>query len=216
MRGQNIEIGRDQGIAIGIGILAVVLIAGFLLSGGGPGDEGPTINTTAETDGQATKIPYGFRVTSGDYVENVELVGAYAGHPFQSRYPNNQTDPVKMRITDDIQPGDGIIDVWMTGRIVNASTDPAFVADVFVDDDFRDAVPGATLAWGPSFTENVRPYTFAEYQSGIYRDTVVDRNTTRFRGGDGGANVAVGNFTVDIIGSEQLVRDRGITVVSAR
>ncbi len=219
--GQNIDVGKTEGIVIGIGILVVIGLAVALLTGGaGPDDDEPRINSSTVSNGQAEKTPEGVRISTGDYHESIGLVGAYAGHGFVQAYPNNQTDPVRMRITPDIQPSDGVLDAWIVGEIVNASDDPVFRAHVFVDDDFRDAVPDAMLAWGPNFTDNTRAYRYEEWEPGIYRDTVVDTNVSRFRlrgpDSEGEANVAVGNFSVADIGDETAVTEQGITLVTAR
>lgn len=215
MPGQNIEIGRREALAIGVVVFgAVVLLVLFTGGDGTTPVPGPDENESAGFE--RSDLAYGERISAGDYIESIELVGSYRGDGFREVYPS-EDDPL-MRLTRQIRPGDGVIDAWVSGRFANVSTDPAFVATVYVDQDFRDEVGAANLTWGHDWS-NLRSYDYDEVQPGIYRDRVVDGNVSRFhRFGetDGEANVAVGNFSRWMVRSDAAVRQSGVTLVAAR
>lgn len=215
MPGQNIEIGRREALAIGVVVFgAVVLLVS--LTGGDGTTPVPEPGENESADLERSEIAYGERISAGDYIESIELVGAYRGHGFREVYPSS--DDPRMRLTRQLRPGDGVVEAWISGRFANVSTDPVFVASIYVDQDFRAEVGSANLAWGYDWS-NFRPYDYEEVQPGIYRDRVVDGNVSRFRrfgATEGEANVAVGNFSRGMVGFETAVSQETLTLVSAR
>ena len=115
---------------------------------------------------------------------------------------------VKMKISEEMNPNDGIIEGFILVRLENEE----LVFHVFLDEDWKLKVNGETnLVWGTRY-ENFRKFRFEEINDGIYMDKVKEekeRFSEDFSFHKG--NVMVGNFTLEQI--EQQDSTEGLFVI---
>lgn len=197
----ELDIDRDDYRKIG-GIAAavvVLVIVAFLLLGGG-GDE-PATEPPEEVEGTQTRDG-GMYINKGEYTEDGIYQVIYKGEPSWNRTER------QISTVPEVKPDDGYLNVYITGYIVEINGSDMFKADIYTDEAFRSVVQPLNVAWGPSM-EHFREYDPEEVRDGVYRDTITDRNVSRFRDAgphsDGGINVAIGNFTQ---GERDKPRDR--------
>lgn len=180
-----------------LAVVVAVLAAALLLYAVMTDDGENATDVPSEAEDRVSTWDSGFRIEGDGFLETAYFTGVYRGDIF-----TNQTyrDPPRMRFTQDLQPGDGVADVHVSGYILYEEGQPVFFADIYVDDDFREEVDGnLNVAWGTNFSDKFRQYQYEEVEPGVYKDTIRDENVARFRergpGSDGEVNVAVGNFS---------------------
>ncbi len=133
--------------------------------------------------------------------------GLYNGEYF-IRYYADESEKKLMKITNELNKNNGIIEGFMVGKI----EEDYFITYIFLDEDWKLKVNGETnLVWGTRY-ENFRKFRFEEINDGIYMDKVKEekeRFSEDFSFHKG--NVMVGNFTLEQI--EQQDSTEGLFVI---
>lgn len=200
------------------GVVIVILLAALvyvLIPQSNQGDVGLDVEEPRTVKEQTQPLNGGFRLEKESHLEEVYLTGVYRGTGFM--HVDNRTNP-RMRITRDITPGNGIIEAYIIGYLTEQEGETVFAADVFIDEEFKNEVDDTVnVAWGNRFTDNFRAFKFTEVRDGIYRDTIIDEDISRFmedgRNSETEANIAVGNFSPEDVRQQRM---DGLTFVTAR
>jgi hypothetical protein len=74
-----------------------------------------------------------------------------------------------MRITNDLNPNDGIIDGFMTEKKEGGK----WIVDIFVDRDWKNQIGETNIFWGTLYGQEKR-FVFTEISNGIYHDQIID------------------------------------------
>ncbi len=98
---------------------------------------------------------------------SMEYEGMYKGNYFSQYYAEDNA--VLMHVGPEMKPGDGVIDGLLVERVVNDT----FQVFIFLDDDWKNAVPYTNIVWGKDYSL-ARPFVFTEISPGIYMDQIVD------------------------------------------
>jgi hypothetical protein len=117
-----------------------------------------------------------------------------------------------MRITPIIRPNDGVIDGYIVVKIENES----LIGDIFIDEDWRKNVQGTTnIIWGSDW-QNIRPFGWQQISKGVYKDTVIDTNISRFDEDirRANANIAVTNATSLEMWKSSNVTEKAIAILA--
>ncbi|MBW3001717.1 hypothetical protein KY338_00985 [Candidatus Woesearchaeota archaeon] len=93
--------------------------------------------------------------------------GLYKGNYFTKYYSENGA--VLMRVGPEMKPGDGVLDGLLVERVINDT----FQVFIFLDDDWKNAVPYTNIVWGKDYSL-ARPFVFTEISPGIYMDQIED------------------------------------------
>lgn len=131
------------------------------------------------------------------YAKESFINGIFCGHSFNIALYDEEDNPVIV-LDNELDPEDGIMDVHMIPSFEESDEGIEFVTRIYVDEDFIETVGDAIqVAWGENFS-NIRPFSFQEVDSGIYRD-IVREPADRFELGKEYTSVdtAVGKFTKD-------------------
>ena len=140
----------------------------------------------------------------GIYRAKFEHMGIFKGRMFVNEVVFQTEDNeqfVLLRITTDIDPKDEIPEAY----IVPTIEDNVMEINIFVDEDFRNMMGDNTnIIWGSTY-QNFKRYDFSnEYNKGIYINTVYDEDTERFRSGGNGANIFLGDATLEDVQSQNM------------
>lgn len=168
-----------------------------------PSDEGTLVYPTTEQ----TELFYdSIRIKEDPFLESAYFYGIYRGDGFTWGYKEETS--TKMRMFPRIVPSDRILDVYMVGAIRNPSTNPELVVDIYADDDFRKSIEPINIAWGTEWTDNFRQFSPNEIEPVIFRDTITDKDVTRFKdsgeGHEGEANIMIGDFSQSDIENQNI------------
>lgn len=122
--------------------------------------------------------------------------GWYKGHNFDYEFRSvvGNEEIVMIRITPEMDPGDGIIEGYLIQDII----DGELYAYVFVDEDWKQKVGESNILWGEDF-ENIQPFQYDAVSEGIYMNKIKDdksRFSEDFSTSSGG--VMVGNVGSDL------------------
>lgn len=120
--------------------------------------------------------------------------GSYHGDGFATSYLD-ENNRVRMRITQELKPNDGVLDGIIVERVVNNTVE----AWIFLDNDWKQQVPNAVIWWGKTY-ERRRPFAWKELTAGVYVDMVVDdraRFNSDWSASQGG--VLVGDMRGDLL-----------------
>lgn len=129
--------------------------------------EGSKISVEKATGGKGYINEIGEQYRDENISTVFELEGYYKGKYFSENFVEN--GKVKMRITTDMKPGDGVIEGFMTEK----KEGDIWVVDIFVDEDWKNQLAFTNIHWGLAY-KNERPFLFNEVSKGIYHDTVID------------------------------------------
>jgi len=166
-------------LAIIIIIIAIILAIMYIFAE----KQGPTAYSNNPTDWvdkgtidveQATKgtgyineIGQQYRDASTSTVFETE--GYYKGNQF---FDEATVDgKIKMRITNEMNPNDGIIDGFMTERKDDKTG--KWIVDIFVDEDWKKQVGLTNIYWGTMYKQE-KQFVYAEINQGIYHDQIID------------------------------------------
>lgn len=92
--------------------------------------------------------------------------GFYKGKYFTNVYSENNKE--LMKITNKINPNDGVID----GYILEIIEDKPIVY-IFLDQDWKEKIGETNIFWGINFA-NEKKFDFKEISKGIYMDKIID------------------------------------------
>ncbi|MDY6778909.1 MAG: hypothetical protein SVU32_09665, partial [Candidatus Nanohaloarchaea archaeon] len=136
------------------------------------------------------------------YFTEVSFTGVYKGSTFVSHHLINPEAPRDKRreamvISPTLHPTDDVIEGYMIAEIVTRNGEDIVKTNIYVDQDYREAVNGTmNISWGESWT-NFRSYTFNEVAQNVYMDQVYSNNTAgMLHGSPEALQVAVGDFTL--------------------
>ena len=123
-------------------------------------------------------------IDDGDFKANMPFYGNYEGDSYTRGY--TVQGQAVMRSLSRIIPDDNVIDGCIVGAIDDRKEEPEFVADIYVDDAFREAVDDKLNIFQRFSGENVEqaditPFKFDEAAPGVYRQTVRESETDVFR-----------------------------------
>ncbi|MBW2973346.1 hypothetical protein KY346_03055 [Candidatus Woesearchaeota archaeon] len=96
-----------------------------------------------------------------------ELEGYYKGQQFTNQFVED--GEVKIRITTEMTPDDGIMEGFMTEK----REDGQWIVDIFLDEDWKEQMNFTNIQWGVMYTK-MRPFEFKEIDSGMYHDQIID------------------------------------------
>ena len=116
--------------------------------------------------------------------------GFYKGNYFRREFAD-ENGRVLMRIAENMNPNDGVIEGFIVERMENDS----LVAYIFLDGDWKQKVGKTNIFWGALY-EREKAFEFKELPNGVYFDKIVDdksRFDNNFAIHSGG--VIVGDFT---------------------
>ena len=101
----------------------------------------------------------------------------------------------------NLNPKDEIPEAY----IVPTIEDDVMEINIFIDEDFRNMMGDNTnIIWGSTY-QNFKRYDFSnEYSKGIYINKVYDEDTERFRSGGNGANIFLGDATLEDVQSQNM------------
>lgn len=131
----------------------------------------------------------------GRFMTEFSYLGIYKGEVFSKTYSRN--GETVMYMSDDFDPNDGVINSYITAKIVEENETEKVETNIYLDEDFKEFADSELyLAWGENW-ENYRPFEFKEVAPNMYMDTVTYNDTSRFVHGAqvSDANFAVGTFT---------------------
>ncbi len=97
-----------------------------------------------------------------------DLEGSYKGKKFRVEYLDKQTNKTIMKITNNMNPEDGIIE----GYIVEVIKEEPEVY-IFLDNDWKENVGETNIFWGVGFGQN-KTFIFNEINQGIFMDKIID------------------------------------------
>ncbi|MDY6776713.1 MAG: hypothetical protein SVQ76_01245 [Candidatus Nanohaloarchaea archaeon] len=130
--------------------------------------------------------------------------GVYLGDIFL----NNLTrkGETLFRVTPRLYPKDGVPEAYIVP--VYREEEQGFGAEVYIDEDFRDAVDNVSVAWGGSrYFGAFRRFNYSEEVfEGVYRDEIPVYNPEGERITPSTRRWAVGNFTYRIMFSHDIDR----------
>ena len=122
--------------------------------------------------------------------------GLYEGQYFKRKYYSPDRK-ILMEITDNLVPGDGIIQ----GIIVERIDENQPKAFIFIDEDWKNRYGNAVnIIWGEKY-QNMKRFEYNEIKDGIYMDQIIDDknrflqtyNDVHFGG------IVVGNINSDAV-----------------
>lgn len=99
-----------------------------------------------------------------------ELEGYYKGNYFNTEYVN-ENGRTKMKLTNKMNPNDGIVEGFMTER--KDSETGKWIVDIFVDKDWKSQVGKTNIYWGTMYLQN-KQFVFSEVSNGIFHDQIID------------------------------------------
>jgi hypothetical protein len=120
----------------------------------------------------------------------------YHGVVFFDDYFNITTRETYMSITPQIDPTNGVPEVWIVPKMIDETK---FVVEIFVDSDFVEELRGdINIIYGPNY-DYIKKFELNEYLPGIYKDYIVESDTRRFEFDYNGvdANILVSNATLE-------------------
>lgn len=169
-------------VILGILILLIILIVIYIIAkpsgeiqySDNPADwvDNGEINIDMVTKGKGYINEIGQQYRDGEIREVFDIQGHYKGIPFYDQYI--QDDEIKMRITNNLNPEDNIIDGYMTEH----KEGDKWIVDIFVDADWKKQLPHTFIHWGLQFVQQ-KQFMYSEIESGIYHDQIID-NEKRF------------------------------------
>jgi hypothetical protein len=151
---------------------------------------------------------------NGD-IESFFYYGSYKGNDFQQAYVNESSQELSkgksiqeeeqlaenltlMRITNIINPNDGIINGFILGK--EESNIYSFY--IFLDEDWKNQVPSTNILWGDDFenpeTLNIKPFDFSDSQNGIYVNKL-DYDIDWFQKSPRKGGIIVGEINTDYL-----------------
>ncbi|MDY6777057.1 MAG: hypothetical protein SVU32_00200, partial [Candidatus Nanohaloarchaea archaeon] len=122
-------------------------------------------------------------------------------HDGQMYYAARDTSKLRdgkpfMEVDPTLDPNNGIVEGYLMPRFVGNGSKPVLRVDIYLDQDFREAVNFTHVLVGqnqPAYGRLMN-YSYTEVADGVYMDTIRDRKTSRFLPGVGPivGNVFVG------------------------
>lgn len=167
---------------IGVILLLIILIGIYLLAkppskeySDNPSDwiEKGEINVDQTTKGTSYMDEVGQQYRDEDTRTVFEIESYYKGDQFYDEAIKD--GKVKMRITNDMTPGDGVIDGFMTEKY----EDGKWIVDIFVDSDWKQQIPQTNIFWGTMYDQE-KKFVFTEISRGIYHDQIIDDSERLF------------------------------------
>ncbi len=125
------------------------------------------IDVDLATKGKGYINPIGQQYRDGEISTVFEIEGYYKGDYFSEEFIEN--GKVKMRITNDLNPNDGVIEGFMTEKKEKGK----WIVDIFVDEDWRQKVGKTNILWGILYRQE-KTFLFNEISKGIYHDQIID------------------------------------------
>ena len=138
-----------------------------------------TKGTEKEIDIEKATQGSGFIDSIGQQLrtETIETVfdyeGYYKGNFFRREYTDENKN-MKMRISPDMIPNDGIIEAYIIEKI----EDNKPIAYIFLDEDWKNNLAITNIFWGRNF-EYEKPFVFTKISEGVYM-TKIDDDASRF------------------------------------
>ena len=138
-----------------------------------------TKGTEKEIDIEKATQGSGFIDSIGQQLrtETIETVfdyeGYYKGNFFRREYTDENKN-MKMRISTDMIPNDGIIEAYIIEKI----EDNKPIAYIFLDEDWKNNLAITNIFWGRNF-EYEKPFVFTKISEGVYM-TKIDDDASRF------------------------------------
>jgi hypothetical protein len=169
-------------VIIGVILLLIILIGIYLLAqaptkgySDNPSDwmEKGEINIDLATQGKGHIDEIGQQYRDGDISTVFEIESYYKGNQFFEEAVKD--GKVKMRITNDMTPNDGIIEGFMTEKYA----DGKWIVDIFVDSDWKEQVGLSNIYWGVMYAQE-KKFVFTEISRGIYHDQIIDDSDRLF------------------------------------
>lgn len=128
------------------------------------------INVEQATKGTSYINEIGQQYNDAETSTVFELEGYYKGEYFNTEY-TDENRRTKMRLTNKMNPNDGIVEGFMTER--KDSETEKWIVDIFVDEDWKKQVGKTNIYWGTMYLQN-KQFVFAEVSPGIYHDQIID------------------------------------------
>jgi hypothetical protein len=163
--------------------------------------EGVFINVTEAAEGDAEEhTNSNIEYEKGPYWLLFVPAGIFNGNIFHTSYVDGN-QKLRMQINDTLDPQNGIIEGWMAFNIRNN----VMHVNVFLDQDWRDKVGGATtIIWGDDW-DNIRDFSWRSVSPGIYTDEISFPADSLISSPSARINVFVSNATLDIIKLPELM-----------
>lgn len=163
-------------VIIGVILLLIILIGVYLLAkppakeySDNPADwvEKGEVDVDLATKGKGYINPIGQQYRDGEISTVFEIESYYKGDYFSEEFIENGR--VKMRITNDMNPNDGVIEGFMTEK----KEDGKWIVDIFVDEDWKRNIGKTNILWGVQYKQE-KTFLFNKISSGIYHDQIID------------------------------------------
>ena len=163
-------------IVLGIMVISTYFFLDFFVgeevedSGGIVIDKGKVkeINIEQITSGASFVDALGQQYDDGEISTVFGYSGFYRGVYFDSEYVGDDGN-VKMRITNKMNPSDGVIEGFAVAKI----EDNKPIVQIFLDEDWKRLV-GDTYIWSGVGYKKYQEFDFNEVSNGIYSDSIED------------------------------------------
>ena len=161
------------------------------------------IDTNKAAGGHAERDYYGLiRYKESNYWLLFVPEGIYNGEVFYSSHEDDDGNVI-IAFNDTMDPDNGIIEGWMTFRVI----DNELHARVFLDEDWRSRIQGTTrLFWGEHWNLT-RAYGWKEIYEGVYMDTVTMSAKYLYEDITAPIHIFVGNATPENVGIPERMRN---------
>ena len=158
------------------------------------------INVDKVTKGKGYVNYLGEQYKDGSIETVFSFDGIYKGEIFDNEYID-KSGKMLIKITNKLDPGDGIIDAQIIERIDNGIP----TVFIFVDEDWKNSIGANTnIIWGKNY-QNIEKFIFDEISEGVYMHKILDdlsRFDNNFKESSGG--VLVGDITLDNVENNDL------------
>jgi len=127
------------------------------------------INVDKVTGGTGFSDEIGIQLRQPGISTVFDFEAYYKGNYFKKEYVNEGL--VLMRVGENMNPNDGIIEGFMVETIENG--DPLVYIFLVLDEDWKSSLEQTNIFWGLDYA-NEKTFSFNEIRSGIYMDVISD------------------------------------------
>ena len=119
---------------------------------------------------------------------------------------------IKMKITENPKPNDGIIEGIILAREENSN----FVFYIFLDEDWKNMYPDTNIIWGEDLshdrTLHIKDFDFSQEKNGVYVDKI-DSDLGWFNSETQNGGILVGNINMEDA-SNKVIENKTIMLIT--